>query len=79
MKRFRSSLKEYATNIIDFEKKENATVNKKTAKITTKRKSMLHLRKKIYKKSLLKIKTIVKLETIAIILINTEARHMYVI
>ena len=51
MKRFRSFLKEYATNIVDFEKKENATVNKKTAKITRKRKSMLDLRKKIYKKA----------------------------
>ena len=46
MKKFCTSLKEHAKNIIDFEKKKNVTDNKRRIKITSKCKSMLNLWKK---------------------------------
>ena len=45
MKKFCTSLREHANNIIDFEKK-NVTVNKRRTKITSRGKNMLYLRKK---------------------------------
>ena len=56
MKKFCTSLREHAKNIIDFEKKKNDSVNKRRTKITSTCKSMLYLWKKNAKKSLLKIK-----------------------
>ena len=76
MKRFCESLREYAKNIIGFEKKKNATVNKRRTKITSRRKSMLYLQKKNLKKSLLMIKIIKKLGTIVILQVNIEAQHI---
>ena len=35
MKKFCESLREHIKNIIDFEKKKNVTVNKKSTKITS--------------------------------------------
>ena len=49
-KKFCTSLREHAKNIIDFEKKKNVPVNKRITKIILIRKSMLYLRKKILKK-----------------------------
>ena len=51
MKKFCTSLREHAENIIDFEKKKNGTINKRI-KITSGWKSMLYLRKKNRKKAL---------------------------
>ena len=50
MKKFCSSLKELATNVIGFERKKNVTVNKKRSKIIPRCDGMLHLWKKILKK-----------------------------
>ena len=43
MKKFCTSLREHAKNIIDFEKKKNATFNKRRFTITSRFKSMLYL------------------------------------
>ena len=51
MKKFCTSLREHAKNIIDFQKK-NVTINKRRNEITSRCKSMLHLRKKNLKKGL---------------------------
>ena len=51
MKKFCTSLREHAENIIDFEKKKNGTINKRI-KITSGWKSMLYLWKKNHKKAL---------------------------
>ena len=50
MKEFYESLRKLVKNIIDFEKKKNATVNKRRTKITSRCRSMLHLWEKIIKK-----------------------------
>ena len=50
MRKFGTSLREHANNIIDFEKKKNATVNERKIKITSRCKSMLYLWKKNLKK-----------------------------
>ena len=52
MKKFSSSLREHAKNIIHFEKKKNVTVSKRTVKIISRCKSTLHLWKKNLKKAL---------------------------
>ena len=51
MKKFCTSLREHAINVINFEKEENVTVNKRRTKITSRCKSMLYLWTKIPKKS----------------------------
>ena len=48
MKKFCSSLREYATNMLNFEK--NVTVNKRRAKITPRNSKLLFLSKKNLKK-----------------------------
>ena len=50
MKEFCESLRKLVKNIIDFEKKKNATVNKRRTKITSRCRSMLYLWEKIIKK-----------------------------
>ena len=50
MKKFCTSLRDHATNVINFEKKKNVTVNKRRAKIIPRRKSMSYLWKKNLKK-----------------------------
>ena len=49
MKHFSNSFREYATNVINFEKKI-ATVNKKRAKTASICSNMLHFQKKVLKK-----------------------------
>ena len=49
-KTFCEPLREHAKNIIDLEKKKTVTVSKRRIKITSRRKSMLYLWKKIPKK-----------------------------
>ena len=46
MKRFSSSLREHATNVINLEKKKMLPLTKKRTKITSRCDKMLHLRKK---------------------------------
>ena len=46
MQKFCSYLREHATNILNFEKKKNVTVNKRRVKITVRCKKLLYLRKK---------------------------------
>ena len=53
MKKFCTSLREHAKNIIDFEKEKNVTVNKRRITITSRCKRMLYLQKKNTKKSLI--------------------------
>ena len=67
MKKFYISLREHT-------KEESVTVNGRS-KITSRFNRMSHLQKIIPHKSLLQIKTIVKLETIAILLANIEVRQ----
>ena len=50
LKKFCNSLREHATNVINFEKKKNATVNKKRAKIIPRCDGMLNMWKKFLKK-----------------------------
>ena len=50
MKEFCESSRKLMKNVIDFEKKKNATVNKRRTKITSRCRSMLYLWKKIIKK-----------------------------
>ena len=50
MKKFFTSLREHATNVIDLEKKNMLPCYKRTTKITSRRKSLSHLWKKIPKK-----------------------------
>ena len=50
LKKFCTSLREHATNAINFEKKANVTINKNRAKTTLRCDRMLHLWKKIPKK-----------------------------
>ena len=52
MKIFFEHLKEDAKNIIDFEKKNNVTVNKKSTKGTSRCKRLIYLWKKDLKKTL---------------------------
>ena len=52
MKKFCTSLREHAKNIINFEKKKNVTVNKRRIKTASKCKSMLYLWKNNLRKSL---------------------------
>ena len=49
MKNFCTSLREHATNAINFEKKKMLLLTKKKAKITSRCYRMLHLRKMILK------------------------------
>ena len=80
VKTFCSSLKEHATNIINFEKKKMLPLTKRRAKITLKTQQNVTFAEKDYQKSLLKIKIIKKLETIAILLVNIEVKRIvYVI
>ena len=51
MENFCTSLREYATNVINFEKKKILPLTKKRANFTSKYDSMLHLWKNIFKKS----------------------------
>ena len=46
MQKFCSYLREHATNILNFEKKKNVTVNKRRVKITVRCNKLLYLRKK---------------------------------
>ena len=50
MKKFCTSLRDHATNVINFEKKKNVIVNKRRAKIIPRRKIMSYLWKKNLKK-----------------------------
>ena len=50
MKKFCTSLREHATNVINFEKKKILPLTKKQAKITPRCNRLLHLSKKIVKK-----------------------------
>ena len=50
IKKFCTSLSEHAKDIIDFEKRKNATINNRRIKIRSRCKSMLHLWKNIHKK-----------------------------
>ena len=50
IKKFCTSLSEHAKDIIDFEKRKNATINNTRIKIRSRCKSMLHLWKNIHKK-----------------------------
>ena len=52
MKNFCEHLKEDAKSIIDFEKKNNVTVNKRSTKGTSRCKKLIHLWKKDLKKTL---------------------------
>ena len=63
IEKFCTFLREHATNVINFGKKENVTINKKRAKITPRFDGMLHLWKNILKESLLMIKMIEKLDS----------------
>ena len=69
------SLRENAKNMIDFKKKKNNTVNKKTTE-TTPRCSKCYICRKKFTKRIAKDKNHLKVETIAIILVNTEAQHI---
>ena len=73
-KTFCSSLKEHATNIINFEKKKMLPLTKRRAKITLKTRQNVTFAEKDYQKSLLKIKIIKKLEAIAILQVNIEVK-----
>ena len=55
MKKFCESLRKQTKNIIDFEKKKNATIDKIRTKITSRCKKLLHFWKKNLKKSSLKV------------------------
>ena len=50
-KKFSTSLREHATNVISFEKKKMLPLTKKRVKITPRCNRMLYLQKKILKKS----------------------------
>ena len=51
MENFCTSLREYATNVVNFEKKKILPLTKKRANFTSEYDTMLHLRKNIFKKS----------------------------
>ena len=69
------SLREHAANVINFEKKKNVTLTEEDLKFNQ-HSAVCYICKKKFTKSLLKIKNIVKLETIAILLLNIEVQHI---
>ena len=80
VKKFCSSLREHATNVINFEKKKILPLTKRRAKITLRTQQNVTFEEKDYQKSLLKIKIIKNLETIAILEVNIEVKlTVYVI
>ena len=74
MKQFCESLREHAKNIISFEKK-NVSINKRRAKSHQDANVCYVCGKKILQK-LVKNKIIEKLETIAMLQVNTEVQHI---
>ena len=50
MKKFCTSLKQHAKNIIDFEKKRKVTVHKRRIKTKSRCRSMAYFQKNIFKK-----------------------------
>ena len=80
VKKFCSSLREHATNVINFEKKKMLPLTKRRAKITLRTRQNVTFAEKDYQKSLLKIEIIKNLETIAILQVNIEVKlTVYVI
>ena len=67
------SLREHPTNVINFEKKKMSPLTKIKLKLHQDA-TACYICLKIFKTNLLKMKFIVKLETLAIIQVNTE-RH----
>ena len=75
MKKFCSSLREYATNAINFEKKKMFPLTKRSYNYTKMQQNVIFVEKNS-QKSLLNIKIIKKLETIAILQVNIEMQHL---
>ena len=79
MKKFCSSLREHATDIINFESKKMLTLTEKELKLHKGATACYICGKRLLKK-FAKDKIIKKLETIAILQVNTEVQHIvYVI
>ena len=76
MKKFCTSLREHAMNVIKFWEEKNVIANKRRTKIISKCESILYLWKKNLKKSLLMIKIIKKLETIVFLQVKIETQHI---
>ena len=72
MKKFCTSLREYAKKYKLFRKEENDTVNKSMQKYVI-------FVEKIPRKSLLKIRSMEKSEIIVILQVNTEAQHIVLV
>ena len=80
MEKFCSSLREHATNVMNYEKKKMLPLTKRKLNLHQDVTECYICRKKILKKSLLKIKIIQKLETIAILPVNIGVQNIiYVI
>ena len=76
MKKFCSYLREHATNVMNYEKKKMLPLTKRTLNLHQDMRECYICRKKILKKSLLKIKIIKKLETVAILPVNIGVRNI---
>ena len=72
MKKICTSLREHATNVVNFEKKKNLTLNKRRTKIISKCKSMSYLWEKNLKKVFLMIK---KVKVHCHCMLNKEVQH----
>ena len=75
MKKFCSSLRQHASNVINFETKKMLLLTKKEVKSHQDTTVCCICGKKL-RDNLLKIKIIEKLETIAILQLNTEVQHI---
>ena len=73
--KFCSSIREHATNILNFEKKNISLLTKEELKLLTVQEIVTFVKKELYK-SLLKIKITKKLEVIAMTQIKTEEQHI---
>ena len=79
MEKFCTSLKEHATNVINFEKKKILTLTKKELKLNQDA-TACYIEEKDSQKGFLKIKTIENLETNSILQASAEVHHrVYVI
>ena len=76
MKKFCSYLREHATNVMNYEKKKMLPLTKRKLNLHQDMRECYIFRKKILKKSLLKIKIIKKLETVAILPVNIRVRNI---
>ena len=75
MKKFSASLKEHATNIINFEKKKMLPLTKEDKKLHQEAK-VCYISGEQLLKSLLMITIIKNLETIVILQVTVEAQHI---